>query len=231
MAGASLADGLLGRFLVFIPEQNYPDMQDIEVENIPQSLIEKAIQIANGCRKHGPGNIENMMLSDTPANPYTVSYTAEAVRVLKRAENTQEVLLKQNEGTYVTSLAGRIVENACKLALIRCVSRNPSDPAVSDADMKWGMELSMHCFDAMRAGAERYVSENETQSLRKEILEIIRSSDNEISGRDILRRMNMKISAKERDDILNTLIEAGYIKAIDRTPDGRGRPSRSYRVK
>lgn len=230
VAGASLADGLLGRFLVFIPEENYPDLQDSEVEDIPQSLIEKAQQIAHGCRKHDPGNIESMMLADTPANPYTVPYTVEAVRVLKKAESNQEILLKQNEGTYVTSLAGRIVENACKLALIRSVSRAPHDPLIDEADMKWGMELSMHCFEAMRTGAERYVSENETQGLRKEILEVIRSAEGEMTGRDILRRMGMKISAKERDEVLNTLTEAGYIKIVERKPDGAGRPSKSYKA-
>ncbi|QQX91322.1 bifunctional DNA primase/polymerase [Gluconobacter sphaericus] len=230
VAGASLADGLLGRFLVFIPEENYPDLQDTEVEDIPQSLIERAQQIAHGCRKHDPGNIEAMMLSDTPANPYTVQYSVDAVRVLKKCESQQEVLLKQNEGTYITSLAGRIVENACKLALIQSVSRNPQDPMISEKDMKWGMELSLHCFDAMRQGAERYVSENETQGLRKEILEIIRSADGEMTGRDILRRMGMKISAKERDEVLNTLVEAGYIIAQDRRPEGAGRPTRSYRI-
>jgi len=79
-------------------------------------------------------------------------------------------------------------------------------------------------------GAERYVSENETQGLRKEILEVIRSAEGEMTGRDILRRMNMKISAKERDDVLSTLSEAGYIKIVERRPDGGGRPSKSYKA-
>jgi len=231
VAGASLADGLLGRFLVFIPEENYPDLQDTEVEDIPQSLIEKAQQIAHGCRKHDPGNIESMMLADTPANPYTVPYTIEAVRVLKQAEIRQEVLLKQNEGTYVTSLAGRIVENACKLALIRSVSRTPHDPQISEPDMKWGMDLSLHCFDAMRTGAERYVAENETQAKMKKVLEAIRQISGDVTKNALCRSLRGVLTAKERDDALNELVTGGWIVVVTKRPDGPGRPCQIFRLK
>lgn len=231
VAGASLADGLLGRFLVFIPEENYPDLQDAEVEPIPQSLIEKAIQITKGCTKHAPGNIENLMLSDTKANPYTVSYTIEAVRALKRAESTQEVLLKQNEGTYVTSLAGRIVENASKLALIRCVSREPHDPVISEADMKWGMDLSMHCFEAMRMGAERYVAENETQARMKRVLEAIRDIGGDVTKSAICRALRGSMTTKERDDALNELVLGEWIVLVIKKPEGAGRPVQLYRLR
>nr|WP_239029604.1 bifunctional DNA primase/polymerase [Novacetimonas pomaceti] len=229
VAGASLADGLMGRFLVFVPQENYPPLQDGEIVSIPDSLVDAAKAIVAGSQKHQPLNLRNLMNSSEAADPYTVPFAAQALPEKERIERRQETLLKQNEGTYITSLAGRIVENAVKLAMIRAVSRDPQDPVITQQDMAWGGELSLHCFDALRSGADRYAADNEGQARMKMVKEAIRTAG-EATPRLILRALGMKISVKERDEALSGLLEGGWVTCEERKPEGRGRPSLVYRI-
>ncbi|WP_215754222.1 bifunctional DNA primase/polymerase [Acetobacter sp. P5B1] len=230
VAGASLSDGLMGRFLVFVPEENYPAMVDAPLEDIPDSLVDAVKRIAAGSTAHAPGNIENLLMATEAAAPYTVQSSLQAVKSLKEIQTKQETLLRQNEGTYITSLAGRIVENALKLALISAISREQERPVISGKDMEWAGELALHCFDAMRTGAERYASENQGQARMKDVLNAIRRSG-EVTARQVMRALGMKISVKERDEALSALVEGGWIVAEQKASGAKGgRPSVVYKI-
>ncbi|WP_153472388.1 bifunctional DNA primase/polymerase [Komagataeibacter medellinensis] len=229
VAGASLADGLMGRFLVFIPQENYPPLQDGEILSIPDDLINGAKAIVAGSQKHQPHNLRNLMNASEAADPYTVPFAAQAGPEKSRIERRQETLLKQNEGTYITSLAGRIVENAVKLAMIRAISRCPHDPIITQQDMAWGGELSLHCFDALRSGAERYAADNEGQARMKMVKEAIRTLG-AATKTTIYRHIGGKMSIKERDEAISALVEGHWITVEEKKPMGAGRPSQVFRI-
>lgn len=224
VAGASLADGLMGRFLLFVPEENYPDANELATnERVPLTLIDKAQAIAAGIVSKDTKNIANQMLSDVMADPHSVPLGLPALKALKAVQNEQDALLKANEGTYKTSLVARLVENTLKLALVKAVSRDPAKPFIGDKDIEWGQLLATHCFETMLAGAERYASDSDAEARTKLVLETIRRLGKDITTRQITRALRMKITNKEKEEALSTLVEGGWVIRKEIPPQGQKR--------
>jgi len=223
VAGASMEDGLMGRFMLFIPTDDYGEIREPDLATAPDSLIEGAKAIAAGVE--GGKNLASAMLADVPADPFTIPYASGAMAFLQSIEREQERLLRENAGTYVTSLAARLVENAIKLALLRAVSANPSSPVITADYMKWGATIARHCFETMLEGARRYASENDNQARVMKVREIVRRSGGECSKQQLTRSLNGRMKAAEINDALDLLEAAGEVEVARLATPGSKRPT------
>ncbi|MBO1361900.1 bifunctional DNA primase/polymerase [Acetobacter sacchari] len=229
VAGASLSDGLMARFLVFVPDDDYPAVQSPPFEEVPDALIDMAKAIARGSEAHEPPNVANIVRSDAPSAPYTVPLDMVAQAEFQAVEAIQEALLKKYRGTHVTSLASRITENAMKLALISAISRHSKEPIISRKDMAWGVSLSLLCYQTMKDGAERYASENENQARVKMVLECIRANGGKASKSALCKRIKGRLTSRERDEAILSLEESGEIR-INKIRTG-GREKSVYEIR
>lgn len=230
IAGASLADGLMARFLVFVPDDDYPAVQSPPFEDIPDALIDMAKAITKGSEAHDPPNLANIVRSDAPGAPYTVPLALHARGEFEAIQAVQEGLLHRHRGTHVTSLASRIVENAIKLAMISAISRSPRSPIIERRDMEWGAALALYCYQTMRDGADRYSAENDNQARVKMVLECLRKLKDKTST-NLCRTLKGKLSATERNGAIQDLKDAGLI-VEEQLKSGTkgGRPVTKYRV-
>lgn len=226
VAGASLHDGLMARILLFVSPCSYPDEREPDLAEPPEDLIAGLQAIAAGPEAHDGGNLGAIMSASTTPKPYTVPETPEASAA--RRELRQEQLRQQRkaEGTYITAIAGRLAENAMKLALVRAIARDPQRPVIGAEDVAWGRALSQHCIDTLLREASRHVAENEYEGKLNRAMEIIRKHG-PLTQRDMLRR-GFRMPERERSEILRTLIDSGMVVAVTSDPDAAGRPTIRY---
>jgi len=223
IAGASLHDGLMARMLLFVSPCSYPDEQEPALVDAPPALIAALQAIARGA---GTGNLSDLMMPSMPATVTTVAETPEASDARRAMRQDQLQQQREAEGTYVTAIAGRLAENAMKLALIRAVARDPAAPLIDVTDVAWGRALAQHCVDTLLRDAGRHVGDTEFEKKMNLAADIIRKHG-PIGASEMIGK-GFRFSAKERGEIIETLLTGGIICPAHTTHKGPGRPSVKY---
>jgi hypothetical protein len=226
VGGANLHDGLMARLLLFVSPCSYPDEQDPDLSDPPAALVEALQAIAAGPPQDGAGDLAQLMLATAAPQPHTVPETPEASAARRELRRHQLEQQRRHEGTYVTSIAGRLAENAMKLALVRAISRDPAAPVIQAEDVAWGRAVAQHCVDTLLREAGRHVADSDYEAKLNRALDIIRKHG-PVTQRDMIRR-GFKLAERERAEILRTLVEGGMVLALEVKHDGPGRPTITY---
>lgn len=222
VAGANLHDGLLARMLLFVSPCSYPDERDPDLSDPSPDLITalQAIAAGPGSATNGAGNLGALMLASTAPEPMTVPETPEAAQSRRALRQDQLKQQRKHEGTYVTAIAGRLAENAMKLALVRAISRDPAAPIIQADDVAWGRALAQHCVDTLLREAAQNVGDTDYERKVNRALSYIRKHG-PISAREMLLK-GWRLPGKEREEILRTLVEGGLAIAIEHPPSPQG---------
>ena len=115
-----------------------------------------------------------------------------------------------------------------KLALIVAVGRNPARPVIESGDAEWAIRFVRHFAGRTMEAVERHVADTETEAHLKRLREIIRAAGREGLSKSEITRASQWLKARDRNEILDTLIESGDIKPAMR--ETRGRRAMVYRV-
>ncbi len=231
VAGTSLHDGLLARMLLFVSPCSYPDEREPTLGEPDADLIAalQAIAAGPGEGADGAGNLGALMLASTAPEPHTVPETAAATEARRALRQDQLKQQRQHEGTYVTAIAGRLAENAMKLALIRAISRDPAAPVIEAEDVAWGRAIAQHCVDTLLREAANNVADSDYERKVNRALGYIRKHGPVSS--DALFRKGWRLPAKERDEILRGLVTSGMVIVIEHPPGPNGgKPSTRYAI-
>ena len=201
MTGSDAVDGFLSRWLIF-EEQGYPDPQipTMDKNELPQSIIDKYEDF----KEHiSPSTsmvkIQSKMIpfSDEAremANEFCVS-------MRKRAQQ------KQKEGDPTYAIWTRTFEHATKLALV-----GQEGGVVSKRVMKWALEVATFCSQYLCDQATSRIADNEQEKSTKELLRIIKLSRAKGVKHSELVRKTQKLTGRERNDIIFSLIESEQIE-------------------
>ncbi|MEO5363854.1 MAG: hypothetical protein H7838_09565, partial [Magnetococcus sp. DMHC-8] len=136
--------------------------------------------------------------------------------------------LRQARNTTFSPVLARAWENAAKVALIRGVSANPVKPVIRGVDAAWAIALVCHSVNTFIEDVAHNIADNQTEQNHKRVLEIIRNAGPKgISKRDLTRRSQF-LEQRQRQDILQSLIDAGQI--LVETQPTRTIPVTVYRL-
>lgn len=233
LQSGALKDGFIPRLLVFRPDQDLPQLvEDPQPLEISDAMIEAARAIA-GCLPSS-GNLASIMhmTHDTPANTKLVPYSHDGQLEHKvwRGQERENILQAGCPG-YAPELVGKWSEHAIKLGLIRAVSRDPLNPAMDEACVAWGWRVSGWCIRTLGRMADQHMADNQVEAEYKKVRNIIRDAGSGgIMKRDIIRS-TATMERKRRDELLDTLVEAGEV-AGEKLPPGPkgGRPGYRFRM-
>ena len=229
LQGANVVDGSLARFIILPSDEDYPD------ENLAAGLRQASPALIHGLQRIAEGGgIQQGNLSgktsgaSTAVNPAIVPMTEEAKARFSNlsVQLTQE--LRAAVGTAYTAILSRIGENALKLALIVAVGRDPTSPVIDITDAEWAIGFVRHFASRTMEAVERHVADTETEAHLKRIREIIRAAGNDGITKSEITRGSQWLKARDRDEILLTLIESGDITTAMR--DTGGRKAMVYRL-
>ena len=222
LQAANVADGSLARFLILESEEEFPDSNEVfGVIEPPQGLIDRLILIHEGGGKLS-GNLTNIgAVDEVQVEPRVVPMTTEARSAFRALDQELVAQLRTSRGTGYSSILARIEENATKLALIRAVSRDPVDPCIGEDDARWGIMLARHCAELTIREVAARVSENPTESNHKRALKLLQEAGAQgMSKRDFTRRTQF-MDLHQRDSVLKTLVDAGFVAIEQRLTKGR----------
>jgi hypothetical protein len=222
LQGANVLDGSLARFLILPSDEDYPDENlAAGMREPPPALIDGLELVAAGGGRLC-GNLAGRTAGpETAVDPMVVPMAGEArdrFHVLS-GEITAE--LRAAAGTPFTAILARIAENAAKLALIVAVGRDPATPLIRLEDAVWAIDFVRHHARRTIEAVERHVADTETEANLKRLREIIRVAGTNGITKSEITRASQWLKARDRDDILITLVESGDVVTGMRETGGR----------
>ena len=145
-------------------------------------------------------------------------------------ELDEEVTRRQRQaiGSSHGAVLARVWENTAKVALIKAVSADPARPMIRLEDAEWARDVVAHCVETLLTEAERHLADNDTERNHKRVLEIIRNAGAAgLTKNDLVRRTQF-LDKRQRDDVIETLVESGQIGTAMRK--SATRPAMIFRV-
>jgi hypothetical protein len=212
LSSGNVLDGSLARMLIFQSENDYPDAQhNLARRDMPADLVELVKAIEQGAEGHiafpigeGPQQVPK---------PYTVPYAGEEAAAYARGMREEQIaMLRQHQGTNLTSIIARLAENAAKVALVRAIVANPSRPALTVADLEWGMKIARRSVASLMQAVKERVADTEYESQLKFVHQLVINAGAAGLHSSQLSRDAKKIRGRDRKDILANLVEAGMIR-------------------
>ena len=114
-------------------------------------------------------------------------------------------------GTSFTAILARIGEIAMKLALIVAVGKDPVAPVIAIDDADWAIAFVRHYAQRAMEAVDRHVADTETEAHLKRLRELIRAAGAKGITKSELTRGSQWLKSRDRDDIIQTLIESGDV--------------------
>jgi hypothetical protein len=123
----------------------------------------------------------------------------------------------------LASIIARTLENTLKCALIAAVADNPEAPLIECRHLEWASLLVNHCVTTVLAAVEDEVADSGAEIAKKRLLRTVKDAGGTIDKGDIVRRTQF-LRARERNELLQDLIDGGQLLMVSENQEGAGRP-------
>ncbi len=205
------ADGFLARFMVIEAPAKHPRLVLKPERPIPQTVID----IIKDWDAFNPGN------GTLDVEAITIPFDSAAIeRLIRHSDDIEDRLA--NDPRAKRPIWSRTSALAQKLAMLFAASRGPHGLMVSLQDVQYAIRLANWSTRLLDCRIFTSVSENEHEAKKKRVLQIIREA-REIAWNEMTRRTQwLQVGQRERNDIVNDLVEAGYVELVPQA--GRAKP-------
>ena len=221
LSAESLADGFIGRLLVFPTPTEKPPRQRAPHTEPPASIVEAARWWVDSAG----GGYPTAMAAQYPT-PRLVPTSPEAEAVFDSlvAIADAEQARPDQPGASVWA---RAEEKALRLALIYACSANRQSPVIDEPAARWAADLVLWLTRRVLAMADEWIADTPFAKRQAEVLRAVKRLGS--PNKSELTRATRSMSVRERDEVLTNLIQAGVIVACVEADTG-GRPLTTFRV-
>ncbi|TDH35704.1 DUF3987 domain-containing protein [Pseudohoeflea suaedae] len=226
LSSASAEDGLLPRLILFCVNGDEPEavVPSRKIDDVPEDLLLRMSAVAGvNVVAARMGNMPQMPPGKAVVKPNVVPWTHDALvtfESIKRAVKQQEAMHQPEHRPFVR----RIIENAIKLALIVAVGEDSYSPVVTEANIEWAAALSWTCAASMLEQVSERLSDNQREANYKRIASLVRGAGKKGITVGQLSSRVKQIDARQREELIRDLMEAGKVLIAPQKPTGR--PSR-----
>ena len=222
LSSGQLADGWLGRCLVFNSERNRPAKRRCDsTASPPKSLVDAVTWWYNfmpGMDQSQDIGVYMQYLGTSvvpevkPPEPILVPTTPAAEKIfadLDRESNEQREARGKMSGTW-----SKTEENARKIALILATSENCQEPKVSSAIADYSCRLIRYLLKHFIREIAPKIYDSATEAQKSKILEIIQDTGVDGAEKSLITYYARWSNLRQRESILFDLIEGGEVKSV-----------------
>ncbi|MCW5757974.1 MAG: bifunctional DNA primase/polymerase [Phycisphaeraceae bacterium] len=206
----SLADGFAARLLVFETDER-PARRWAPQCDVPASVVEAA----RWWHEHVPGG----NLAREHPQPRLIETTKEARAIFDALAENVDARMEGAPGS-VSAAWARAEEKACRLALLHACSVGREHAVIDAPAARWACELSEHLTLRLLHVAGQWVSEGVFDARQKRVLRVVREMGGSI-GRSELCRRTQALTQRERQEVIDNLLETGQL--VERAEPTKGR--------
>ncbi|GAA5661945.1 hypothetical protein Brsp07_00407 [Brucella sp. NBRC 14130] len=223
LTGASIDEGLLGRFVLIDAGDRDPKKvrrPENSHENVPQHISDAVWELLGGVGRgqslyQGPFFALNADSETKPHPIVTVEYASSDVDdFFEEFDDSMRAMKKKVKVEYAP-ICNRVGENAARLALIVAVGANPREPIITMEIQQWANAVAEHSFKLLLKGADENIADNHLSAEYIRVRNmIIRSGKKGIRHSDIRKNLKSGIRTQRLDEIIGDLITSGDAKLL-----------------
>jgi hypothetical protein len=174
LEGEAFSSGLMARLLV-ISVEKLPALQGIDgVPEIPDALVTDLKQ-AMAMVPSG-GALASALKQDSAMKPKLIAAgwadSNVKARLMQIRHWARDIGIADERRGLIVNRAG---DYTSKLATIRAISRDPSNPLVNVEDIEWAFGIVLDSIATVEDGADRFMSGSPFEALCKAIIEAVRT--------------------------------------------------------
>jgi hypothetical protein len=212
----SLEKGLLGRFLIFLHDQNAAS----EALERQTPLEAEDIQHLTWLYKYRPPTSDDY-IQNISQNIYKIPASDEARKEMSGIFKRIDILRRNTE--YIDPMLpviSRLYQQIIKVAILHSAGRHyETEPTLEKCDITFANSLIEYFYGNMQLIVDRYLYSNRTEKYTKQLLNIISDADN--ITHSALTWKTVALSKREREEALKALEESGKIsKDVEVMKDG-----------
>ena len=216
--------GYLNRLLVVESDVVRPPRQVRRASrDVPYPILDWLALASNPTS--GTGSTLSNLSGVNPATPLLVAKTPVAATLFDEYDRKIDVEMDRTRGTGLDSIWNRAWEHADKVALVAAVAENPIEPRVTEEHARFAIALVNWSLENLIAQVRARVADSPFQSRLKECLRKIESSGARgMTEREMGRSSEFsKLTPKERDEVVESLVHAEQIARVELKTAGRPR--------
>ncbi|SPL63726.1 bifunctional DNA primase/polymerase [Ochrobactrum soli] len=221
LTGASIDEGLLGRFVLIDAGDRDPKKvrrPENSHENVPQHISDAVWELLGGVGRgqslyQGPFFALNADSETKPHPIVTVEYASSDVDdFFEEFDDSMRAMKKKVKVEYAP-ICNRVGENAARLALIVAVGANPREPIITMEIQQWANAVAEHSFKLLLKGADENVADNHLSAEYIRVRNmVIRRGKAGLPHRELKKNLQGGIRTQRLAEILDDLIASGDAK-------------------
>jgi hypothetical protein len=217
VTSGSVADGFLNRFLLCAAA---PRAKAREFGSYDRKAPAELIVALHALVPRLEGNLSTLGIYGIAHEPAGVRLAWDNDVVRREADTFEEQILAIIDTSgEVGPLLSRVFETTIRLASLHAVSRGGLRATVGVADLAWGKAWALGSAQRMIDGTQNLMARNEYEEKFNLVRNVIREAGT--ITRSALLRTVRSINARERDDIIEHLVEGGWAGEVQTGGKGR----------
>ena len=215
---SAIEKGLMGRFLIFIGDGDKKARRVEHPTRLDNTTILKLQQLAS----YQPEKSDKVIAGHAQDITF-LTKTEQANTMLQHAFEEFDKLRIDSEGNDVMlPIISRLYQQMLKVTMIHAISRQifKDVPEVDHNDVTFGYQTVQYFYHHMKNIVEQCVFSNKTEQNVQKVLNVITKNKEGLTKRGLSNRTRF-LKKKERNEILEDLLEAGQIEYVQLKFDGR----------
>ncbi|GLQ05870.1 toprim domain-containing protein [Sneathiella chinensis] len=212
LRGGDVLSGFLNRMLVFEGNERASilgnSLRNTIDRNPPENLVNRIRQAYLSTPE--PQVPKGSQLAEIKPILRKVRLEASAITSLEDIVHGQEEKRLDGKERF-PDLWVRAFENTVKLAMIRAICDDPKNPVILVHHVEWARDIVWWCIENMSLKLEANLSDSQREKNSKEILQFISQAGKAGRTRAEITRKFQRMNKRDRDEILEELIEIGSI--------------------
>lgn len=220
-----LQDGWIARNLIFISETR-PQYVMKPFADPPQGIVEAVRAWA----MRSSGEVQITAAPGGGVRPLVVKMDSRAQKVFNSfSKSAHESMIAAHSASDKTEyLWGKAFQNARRIALIVACGKEYEQPVIGEYEAEYGCRLVEMLVRTTAISIAANVSESKWEREKNRIRSIIDASGSRgLTKTDIIRRTQWVKGARERNEYLSDLIDAGVVRIFEKKPLF-GKPTKVY---
>lgn len=214
LSSGEIADGFLGRMLVFQSDAAEPVEQDVVPAPVPASIV-KMVQTWFHYTPPPPSDLGNITRA-TGTFPQLVPMEPDAVAAFKAFRSRCKQHKQDTRLSGLDPIWSRAVEHATKVALVVASGEMMGTPSITGTTAAWSIKLVEHLTGSLIQAVGHSVADNEHERDVLKVLGLIRRAGaSGLSQRDLSRRTQW-LTSRRRNEILTDLLHSERIGRAER---------------
>ena len=215
---SAIEKGLMGRFLIFIGDGNKKARRVEQPTRLDNTTILKLQQLAS----YQPQKSDKIIAGHAQDITF-LTKTDQANVMLQHAFEEFDKLRIDSEGDDVMlPIISRLYQQMLKVTMIHAISRQifQDVPQVDHNDVTFGYQTVQYFYHHMKEIIRQCVFSNKTEQHIQKVANTIKTHEKGLTKSQLANRTRF-LKKKERNEILEDLLEAGQIEYVQLKTDGK----------